>query len=41
MALIDFIDQLTLRFKMNIIKTMNKLHIKKYSLEDAFKKRDP
>ena len=26
---------------MNIIKTMNKLHTKKYSLEDAFKKRDP
>ena len=40
MTLIDFIDQLTLRFKMSIIKIMNKLHTKKYFLEDAFKKRD-
>ena len=25
---------------MSIIKAMNKLHIKKYSFEDAFKERD-
>ena len=41
MTLIDFIDQLTLRFKINIIKTMNRLHIEKYSLKNAFKERDP
>ena len=40
MTLIDFIDQLALRFKINIIKTMNKLHTKKYSFENVFKKRD-
>ena len=40
MLFINFIDQLAQWFKMSIVKTMNRLHIKRYTLNDAAKKRE-
>ena len=39
--LVDFTDQLALRFKMSIAKAMDRLHTEKYSLDDAAKEREP